>query len=53
MYFFTQHLRWLFLEGVCEGTSLVKTLQFRHFNTSITDALEKCPLRKIVNNRDC
>ena len=31
--FFTEYLRRLLLEGVCEGTSLVKILQFRHFDT--------------------
>ena len=36
---FTKHLRWLLLESVCEGTSLVKILQ-------VTDASERCPLRK-------
>ena len=30
--FFTEHLWWLLLEGVCEGTSLVKILQSCHFN---------------------
>ena len=30
--FFTEHLRWLLLEGVCEGTSLVKILQSCHFD---------------------
>ena len=25
--FFTEHLWWLYLEGICEGTSLVKFLQ--------------------------
>ena len=30
--FFTEQLRWLILEGFCEGTSLVKILQFCHFN---------------------
>ena len=30
--FFTEHLRWLLLEGFCEGTSLVKILEFYHFN---------------------
>ena len=30
--FFTEHLWWLLLEGVCKGTSLVKILQSCHFN---------------------
>ena len=30
--FFTEHLRWLLQEGVCEGTSLVKILQSCYFN---------------------
>ena len=30
--FFTEHLWWLLLEGVCERTRLVKILQFCHFN---------------------
>ena len=30
--FFTEHLRWLLLEGVCKGTSLVKIFQTCHFN---------------------
>ena len=30
--FFTEHLRWLLLKRVCEGTSLVKILQSCHFN---------------------
>ena len=30
--FFTKHFRWLLLQGVCEGTSLVKILQSCHFN---------------------
>ena len=53
--FFTEHLRWLLLEGVCEGTSLVKILQSCHliYLKSITDVLERCPLREIMNNRDC
>ena len=29
---FTEHLWWLFLERVCQGTSLVKILQSCHFN---------------------
>ena len=30
--FSTEHLWWLVLEGVCEGTNLVKILQSCHFN---------------------
>ena len=30
--FFTEHLRWLVIEGVCEETSLVKVLQSCYFN---------------------
>ena len=30
--FFKEHLRWLLLEGVCKGTSLVKILRSCHFN---------------------
>ena len=55
--FFTEHLRWLLLEveGVCEGTSLVKIFHpvILIYLESITDASEKCPLRKIMSNRDC
>ena len=53
--FFKEHLRWLFLEGVCKGTSLVKIFRSCHFNVleSITDASERCPLRKIMNKRNC
>ena len=29
---FTEHFWWLLLKRVCEGTSLVKILQFCHFN---------------------
>ena len=37
-FFFTEHLRWLLLEGFCE---------------LITEASERWPLRKIMKNRDC
>ena len=30
--FFIERFRWLLLEGFCEGTRLVKILQFCHFN---------------------
>ena len=30
--FFTGHLRWLLLKGFCEGASLVKILEFCHFD---------------------
>ena len=30
--FFREHLQWLFLEGLCKGTSLAKILQSCHFN---------------------
>ena len=30
--FFTEHLQWLLLKRVCEGTSLVKILQSCNFN---------------------
>ena len=30
--FFTEHLRWLLLKGFCEGASLVKILEFCHFD---------------------
>ena len=53
--FFTEHLRWLLLEGVCEGTSLVKILHSCHliYLESSTDVSERCPLGEIMNNRDC
>ena len=38
--FFTEHLRWLVLERVCEGTSLLKVLQSYHFN--IFEINHKC-----------
>ena len=40
--FFTEHLRWLLLEGFCEGTSLVKILQFRVNHRY----LRKMPIKK-------
>ena len=53
--FFTKHLRWLLLEGVFEGTSLVKSCNpvILIYLESITDASERCPIRKIMNNRYC
>ena len=53
--FFTEHLRWLLLGGVCEGTSLVKILQSCHFNIFAIShrCFRKCPLREVMNNRDC
>ena len=53
--FFTEHLRCLLLEGVCEGNSLVRILQSCHFNIFGINhrCFERCPLRKIMNNRDC
>ena len=52
--FFTEHLRWLVLEGVCEGTSLLKILRSCHFNIfGIKDASERCPLWKIMNKHNC
>ena len=53
--FFTEHLQWLLLKGVCEGTSLVKSCSpaILIYLESITDASEKCPLREIMNNHDC
>ena len=51
---FTEHLRWLLLERVCKGTSLVKILTpCLIYLESITDAPEKWPLSKIMNKRDC
>ena len=44
--FFTEHLRWLLLEGVYERTSLVKILQFCHFN--IFGIFRKMPIK--INN---
>ena len=50
--FFTEHLRWLLLKEFCEGASLVKTLEFCHFDIfgSITDASERSmmPLKKPI-----
>ena len=47
-FLFTEHLRWLLLEGVCEGTSLVKILHSCHFN--IFGIIHKCfrnmPIKK-------
>ena len=53
--FFTEHLRWLILKGFCKGTSLVKILQFCHFNIFGINhrCFRKIPLRKIMNNCDC
>ena len=47
-YLFTEHLRWLILEGFCEGVSLVKVLQFCHFNIfGINNrCLRKMPIKK-------
>ena len=49
--FFTEHLRWLSLEGFCEGTSLVKILLSFHFSIfgTITDAWERWPTIKENN----
>ena len=43
--FFTEHVQWLLLEGVCEGTSLVKScgLAILIYLESITDALKRFP----------
>ena len=30
--YITEHLRWLLLERVCEGTSMIKILLSSHFN---------------------
>ena len=53
--FFTEHLRRLLLEGVCEGASLVKISQSCHliYLESVTDISERCPLNETVNGRDC
>ena len=52
--FFTEH-RWLLLKRVCEVTSLVKSCSpvVSIYLKSITDASDRCPLSKIMNNRDC
>ena len=52
--FFTEHLRWLLLQGVCKGTRLVKIIPaILIYLEPITDAPERWPLRKIMNKRDC
>ena len=49
--FVTEHLRWLLLEEVCEGTSFVKILQSCHFDIFGINhrCFRKCPLRKRMN----
>ena len=49
--FFTEHFRWLLLEGVCEGTSLKKILQSCHFNIFGINhrCFRKIPIKK--NNK--
>ena len=53
--FFTEHLRWLLLKRVCEGTSLVKILQSYHLHIFGINRrwFKKMPIKKIMNNRDC
>ena len=48
--FFTEHLRWLLLEGVCERSSLVKILQSCHFNIFGMDhrCFRKMPIKGTV-----
>ena len=55
--FFTEHLWWLLLEGVCEEASLVKIVQSSHFNIfGISHTCffrKKMPILGKINNRDC
>ena len=48
--FFTEHLRWLLLEGVFKGTSLVKILQCCHFNIFGINhrCFRKIPIKKNI-----
>ena len=51
----TEHLRRLLLDGVCEGTGLGKILLFRHFYIFGINhrCFRKMPVKKIMNNCDC
>ena len=53
--FFTEHLWWLPLKRVCEGTSLVKSCSpvILIYLESITHGSERCPKKKKINNWDC
>ena len=44
----TEYLRWLLLEGVCEGTSLVRILQSCYFNIFEINhrCFRKMPIKK-------